>query len=315
MTLNGREIIVGVDGTDQSLGALRWAAREAKRRGAPLHLVSAYSVPVYAGSTFDVGYAAFDQGALDDAVKELVREAALHVQNLNVEVRSTVETGDPSGVLLELSKSAQLLVLGSRGRGGLLGRLLGSVSTAVPAHSHCPVGIIPLPWAREHQLERDINETKAFIDGVSVGSDGSKHSSVAMLRAADEAQLLGVPLTVVCAVPPMAGAASWMPTPVDFENIYQEIADALNASVRWLRGHFPDLEINAELLDGSPIDVLVQQSNLNRLVVMGTRGRGGFAGMLLGSTSQGVIHNSAGPLMIIQGFEDERLADRPEVTL
>lgn len=313
MSLENREIVVGVDGSEQSLGALRWAAREAHRRNAPLHIVTAYSMPLFVGSTFDAGYAAIDEAALNRAVRELVRDAAEHVADLDVAVRSTAEAGDPSGVLVELSRTAQLLVLGSRGRGGLLGRLLGSVSTAVPAHSHCPVGIIPLPWAKEHQLDRDISDARAFVEGVAVGSDGSEHSSVAMLRAAEEAQLLGVPLTVVCAVPPMAGAASWMPTPVDFEDIYREITDALNASVRWLRGHFPELQIMPELLDGSPIDVLVGQSKLNRLVVMGTRGRGGFAGMLLGSTSQGVLHNSGGPVMIIQQFADERLADRPEL--
>lgn len=313
MNASELEIVVGVDGTDQSLGALRWAAREAKRRGAALHIVSAYTMPVYAGSTFDVGYAAVDEQALDRAVREVVRDAADHVRDLRVETRCTVETGDPSGVLVELSRTAQLLVLGSRARGGLLGRLLGSVSTAVPAHSHCPVGIIPLSWAREHQLERDLDQPHAFIEGVSVGSDGSRHSSSAMLRAAEEARLFGVPLTVLCAVPPLVGAAAWMPAPVDLEAMHREIAGSLDRSVQWLRGHFPDLEITPEVLHGSPIEVLVEQSKRNRLVVTGTRGRGGFASMLLGSTSQGVLHHCAGPVMIVQRFDDARLADRPEV--
>ncbi|MGL1831933.1 UNVERIFIED_CONTAM: universal stress protein, partial [Acinetobacter sp. HSTU-ASm16] len=95
-------------------------------------------MPMIGGSTFDVGYAAFDDAAMNRAVEDLVGEARRRVAELDVDVRSTVQAGDPSSVLLELSEDAQLLVLGSRGRGGLIGRLLGSVSTAVPAHAHCP---------------------------------------------------------------------------------------------------------------------------------------------------------------------------------
>ena len=69
MSLENREIVVGVDGSEQSLGALRWAAREARRRSAPLHIVTAYSMPLFVGSTFDAGYAAIDEAALDRAVR------------------------------------------------------------------------------------------------------------------------------------------------------------------------------------------------------------------------------------------------------
>ena len=202
------EIVVGVDGSEQSMGALHWAAREARRRGAPLHMVTAYSVPMFGGSTFDVGYAAFDDAAMNRAVEDLVGEARRRVAELDVDVRSTVQAGDPSSVLLELSEDAQLLVLGSRGWGGLIGRLLGSVSTAVPAHAHCPVGIIPLQWGREYQLHENVSRRQALVDGVTVGSDGSQQASSAMLWAAEEAEQLGVPLTVVCAAPSDSGSCS-----------------------------------------------------------------------------------------------------------
>ena len=309
------EIVVGVDGSEQSMGALHWAAREARRRGAPLHMVTAYSVPMIGGSTFDVGYAAFDDAAMNRAVEDLVGEARRRVAELDVDVRSTVQAGDPSGVLLELSEDAQLLVLGSRGRGGLIGRLLGSVSTAVPAHAHCPVGIIPLQWGREYQLHENVSRRQAFVDGVTVGSDGSQQASSAMLWAAEEAEQLGVPLTVVCAAPSDSGSSAWLPSPVDFDNLRGEIQAAIDAGVRWLRGHFPNLDITGELVGGSPIHVLVERSAQNQLVVTGTRGRGGFAGMLLGSTSQGVLHNSAGPAMIVPCIRDPRLSDRPDVAI
>nr|WP_255396258.1 universal stress protein [Kocuria sp. CNJ-770] len=147
------EVVVGVDGSEQSLGALRWAAREARRRGLPVRLVTAYSMPVFSGSGFDTGYATVDEAALTQGVEELLNHAADQVRPVGVELRATVETGDPSGALLELSRTAELMVLGSRGRGGLLGRLLGTVSTAVPAHAKCPTGWCPCPgprstWAR-----------------------------------------------------------------------------------------------------------------------------------------------------------------------
>ena len=157
------EIIVGVDGSEQSLGALHWAAREARRRGAPLRVVTAYTVPMIGGSTFDVGYAAFDDAAMNRAVEDLVADARRRVAELDVEVRSTVQAGDPSGVLVDLSRDAQLLVLGSRGRGGFIGRLLGSVSTAVPAHAHCPVGIIPLQWGTEYRVHEDVSRRLSLI--------------------------------------------------------------------------------------------------------------------------------------------------------
>ena len=315
MDARNAEIVVGVDGSEQSLGALHWAAREARRRGAPLHMVTAYSVPVIGGSTFDAGHAAYDDAAVSRALEDLVASARRSVAGLGVDIRSTVEAGDPSGVLLELSRCAQLLVLGSRGKGGFLGRLLGSVSTAVPAHSECPVGIIPLGWGRDCQLTENLNRRQAFVDGVTVGSDGSDHASAAMLCAAEEAQQLGVPLTLVCAAPSETGKFGWLPAPVDFGDLRGQVRSALDACVQWLQGHFPDLEMHGELADGAPVDVLVERSAHNQLVVTGTRGRGGFTGMLLGSTSQGLLHNCVGPALIVPSRDDPRLADRPDVVI
>ncbi|MDO4918029.1 universal stress protein [Kocuria sp.] len=315
MNARDAEIVVGVDGSEQSLGALHWAAREARRRGAPLHVVTAYTLPMVGGSTFDVGYAAFDDAALSRAVADLAEDARRRVAELDVDVRSTVQAGDPSGVLVELSRGAQLLVLGSSGRGGFLGRLLGSVSTAVPAHAHCPVGIIPLQWGTDYRLSENVSRRGAFVDGVTVGSDGSGHASSAMLWAADEAEQLGVPLHVVCAAPAENASYAWLPSPVDFDDLRGEVRAALDACVAWLRSHFPGLEITGELVDGAPIDTLVACSAQNQLVVTGTRGRGGFTGMLLGSTSQGVLHNCTGPAMIVPRFEDPRLQDRPDVAV
>lgn len=309
------EIVVGIDGSEQSLGALRWAAREARRRGRPLRLVTAYSMPVFSGSGFDTGYATVDEAALARGVEELLDHAADQVRGVGVELRATVETGDASGALVELSRTAELLVLGSRGRGGLLGRLLGTVSTAVPAHAKCPTGVVPLSWSKEHLGPEELRSTPALVDRVVVGSDGSAQARAAMLYAAEEARLLGVPLSVVCALPPVTGALAWMPTAVDFEAMHEDVARALDGGVAWLESWYPGLEIGAELADGPPVQVLVEQTRRNSLVVLGTRGRGGFAGMLLGSTSQGVLHNAAGPVLVVPDRDDERIETRKDFDL
>lgn len=309
------EVVVGIDGSEQSLGALRWAAREARRRGRPLRLVTAYGLPVLSGSGLDTGYAAVDEAALTRGVEELLNHAADQVRDAGVELRATVEAGDSSGILLELSRTAELLVLGSRGRGPLLGRLLGTASTAVPAHARCPTAVVPLPWAQEHLRPGDLTGSHPLVEGVVVGSDGSTQARAAMLHAAEEARLLGVPLTVVCALPPVSGALAWMPTAVDFELMYDDVARALDGGVAWLRSWFPDLEVGSELADGPPVQVLVDRTRRNRMVVLGTRGRGGFAGMLLGSTSQGVLHHAAGPVLVVPDRPDERIETRKDFGL
>jgi nucleotide-binding universal stress UspA family protein len=306
------EVVVGIDGTEQSIGALRWAAREARRRGCSVRMVTAYSPPVFSGSGFDTGYAMVDEATLARGVEEMLEHAAEQIRGVAVPLRATLETGDPSGALLELSRTAELLVLGSRGRGGLLGRLLGTVSTAVPAHAKCPTGVVPLPWAREHLHPEEIPDTRALVDRVVVGSDGSDQARAAMLDAAEQARLLGVPLHVICALPPVSGALAWMPTPVDFERMVEDVSRALQGGVDWLRSWFPDLEIGSELAEGTPVQVLVEQTRRNNLVVLGTRGRGGFAGMLLGSTSQGVLHNAVGPVLIVPDHYDERIETRKD---
>ena len=91
---------------------------------------------------------------------------------------------------------------------------------------------------------------------------------------------------------------------------FEEIAVQLEAGTAWIRSHFPHLTVEAQLVDGSPVDILVEASRHVELVVVGTRGRGGFAGMLLGSTSDGILHHAKGPVMVVPDRDDPRLADR-----
>lgn len=305
------EIIVGLDGSKQSYGALRWAAHEAKLRNIPLRVVTAYSLPVFTGSGFDAGYSVIDEDALVEGVAQILDEAKDRLGALGdeIDLRVSVQTGDASAILLELSKNAELMVVGSRSHGAFLGRLLGTVSTSLPAHSHCPTVAVP------HAYADKIAENPEILDErrpVVVGSDGSDQARLAILKAAEEASRRGAKLVLVNALAPYTGALNWVPAAVDFEAIYREVVALQRKAAEWIRGYFPELEIEFKLIDGSASQVLVEEGKTAELMVVGTRGRGGLTGMVLGSTSQGVLHHAPVPLMVVPEMEDERVDTAPE---
>lgn len=315
-----RGIVVGVDGSEHSHCALVWAAREAERRRRPLHIVTAYSVPVFAASGLDGGYATVDDSVIREGAEAILKQAMDKVAGYSIDVDASVENGDASGVLLEMTETAELLVFGTRGRGGFVGRLLGSVSSALPAHAKCPTVTVPLICGdrlgettedRHVRAEREKSGNQPVENVVVAGVDGSEQARVAVLEAAAEAERLAATLRIVCAVPQYSGSLAWVPAPMDREALFADIRVQLDAGVAWLKSHFPKLQVETRLVDGSPVDILVESSRHVELVVVGTRGRGGFAGMLLGSTSDGILHHAKGPVMVVPDREDPRLADRP----
>ncbi|WP_394251094.1 universal stress protein [Arthrobacter pityocampae] len=312
-------IVVGVDGSDQSTCALLWAAREAGRRSAPLYVVTAYTVPVFAASSMDAGYATVDDEVIRESARAVLDEALSRLEGMALEVYPRIETGDAAGVLLDLSEEAELMVVGSRGRGGFVGRLLGSVSSALPAHAKCPTAVIPVrtgarlghpELGRKPGRDRDRNAPAAVEPVVVVGVDGSEQARTASLAAAEEARSRGLPLRVICSVAPFNGSLAWVPAPVDRKALHADLAVQLAAGRDWLQSHYPDVVITVDLVDGPPAEVLIEASATSELLVVGTRGRGGFAGMLLGSTSQGVLHHARGPVLVVPDRADPRLEDR-----
>ena len=311
-------VVVGVDGSDQSLCALVWAAKEAERRGSPLHVVTAYTVPIFAASSMDAGYTTMDDAIIREGAQSVLDKALERISRYAIEVFPRVETGDAAAVLLELSEEADLMVVGSRGRGGFVGRLLGSVSSAVPAHAKCPTVVVPLRTADRlpdagvtARSGASAAQTVVDVeDVVVVGVDGSEQGRAASLVAAEQAASRGIPLQILCALPPFSGSLAWVPAPMDLEALHAEISEQLNAGKAWLQSHFPDLPMSILLLDGPPAEIMINRTASVELLVLGTRGRGGFAGMLLGSTSQSVLHHAKGPVMVVPDREDPRLADR-----
>ena len=308
-------IVVGVDGSDQSICALFWAAREARRRQCPLHVVTAYTVPIFAASSMDAGYTTVDDEMIRDGARQVLDEAVARINHYGVEVIPRVETGDAAAVMLELSQDADLMVVGSRGRGGFVGRLLGSVSSALPAHAKCPTVVVPLRTAGrlpDSGVRPPANspDPDAVHQAVVVGVDGSEQGRAASLVAAEQAQRMNLPLRILCALPPFSGSLAWVPAPLDIEALHSELQEQLDAGRDWLQSHFPSLEMTVELVDGAPPEVLMDRTAKVELLVLGTRGRGGFAGMLMGSTSQSVLHHAKGPVMVVPDHEDARLLNR-----
>ena len=290
-------VLVGVDGTRTSAVAAQWAAREARRLGWGLHLVTTYALPSFPHLSLDGSYAALDDAPIRASAKALLEEATAAVADSEVEVTSSLEVGDAAGVLVELSRDAGLAVVGTRGRGGFADRLLGTVSSALPAHAHCPTVVVPV---------REGRDVLSPIRSIAVGVDGSQGSAQALERAIAEAQLWDAELTAVAAAPLASGAGvlAVLPPPLERESVLADFATGLDLEVDTvLAGR--DVQVKREVVEGTGAEVLSAFSERVDLLVVGTRGRGGFAGLLLGSTSQTLLYHTRCPLLVVPTNLDE----------
>lgn len=293
-------VVVGVDGSDASLAAVDWAVAEATRAGWRLHVVCAYALPSFTAASLDGGYAAMDDTAIQQGAQAVVDAAVARTEGSGLVVTSALETGDPAGVLVDLSREASMVVVGTRGGGGFTDRLLGTVSSALPAHAHCPTVVVPLREGRRYTP----------IERIVVGVDGSDSAKVALARAVDEAALWGAELSAVAAVPVAtgAGAMAWLPATVDREEVLADVREGLNVAVRSAVGE-REVRVRQHALDGNAAALMAEFSTAVELIVVGSRGRGGFAGLLLGSTSQAVLQHAASPVMVVPArIKDEGLS-------
>ncbi|MDO4258991.1 MAG: universal stress protein [Actinomycetaceae bacterium] len=285
-------ILVGVDGSTESLAATAWAADRAKITGAKVHVICTYALASYSAAALDGGYTVLDDEALKRGAELVVEDAVKHAKERGAtNISSSVEPGDPAGILVEMSAEVDLVVVGSRGGGGFTDRLLGTVSSALPAHAKCPVVVVPRHTSGKHFTP---------VERIVVGVDGSEVASAALKRSVDEALAWKARLTAVSAVPIASTGSmmSWLPTQVDRVALLKDVREGLTKAVASaVDGR--DLEVPCHALDGSPASLLIEFSTAVDLVVVGTRGRGGFAGVLLGSTSQTVLHHSTCPIMIV----------------
>lgn len=288
-------VIVAVDGGEASNNAVRWAANTAQKRGVPLRLASSYTMPQFLYAEGMVPPQELFDDLQNECLKtiETAREVAKEVAP-DLEIGHTVAEGSPIDMLLDLSKDATMIVMGSRGLGGLSGMVLGSVSAAVVAHAACPVVVV-----REDNSVTE--ETK--YGPVVVGVDGSDVSVKATEVAFEEAKARGAELIAVHTYmenqvhDPVAGAILGDEQWKQFE---EERQAKLDEKLAPLVEKFPDVKVTKVVTRDRPVRALVEQAADAQLLITGSHGRGGFKGMLLGSTSRALLQAAPCPMMVVR---------------
>jgi nucleotide-binding universal stress UspA family protein len=286
-------IIAGVDDSRSSYAALDWAVGEAGRRTLPLHLLHIVELPPPEGDPT----AGNGHEAIVAAARERVRGAAPHLA-----VTDETVAGDPAGVLVDRSRHASMIVVGNRGRGGFRSLLTGSVGVQTATHAQCPV-VVVRPHLREPSPDEEPVEQppRHAVGRVVVGVDGSDLSDAAVAFAFEEAVMRGISLTAVHAWHyPVSSSPGEMIFAVcvrpDVAEIQHKI---LTQALAAHRERHPDVPVQPVLAQGSPAAVLVHESIGAELLVVGSRGHGGFAGLLLGSVSDATIRHAGCPVAVI----------------
>lgn len=281
-------IVVGVDGSASAMDAVRLAAQEAAWRKHPLRIVHAFIWPLLHVPLGPSQAGPPEGGLRHEAERLLTESASLAVQTVpSVKVETELIEGAPSPVLLGAARSAELVVLGDRGLGGFTGLLIGSVAVQVAAHS--PVPVLVAKGALEHP------------GAVVLGADGSPASSNAVEYAFQEADFRATELVVVhtWSGPTSTGPGDMLPLVYDLDQVQAEEERVLAEALAGYRDRYPNVTVRQEVLRAGASRTLIRKSEHAQLVVVGSRGRGGFTGLLLGSVSQQVLHHSHCPVMIV----------------
>lgn len=298
----GGGIVVGVDGSPASTAAVGWAAQDAALRDVSVTVVHAVApIPPASQPLGEIPVPASYAQWQDSEAKRIIDGA------LEVIGHSTPDSGSPPvrtelvhgaivPALVDFSREADMLVVGSRGQSAIRRVLLGSVSVGVLQRALCPVAVIH---------DEDQSPARSAHAPVLVGIDGSPTSELATDIAFDEASRRRVDLVALHAWsdltelgPPAMGwsPAEWLEI---HEREDQVLADWLDA---WQK-RYPAVAVRRVVVGGQPAHALVENAESAQLVVVGSRGRGGFAGMLLGSVSRAVVNSAPMPVIVARTSE------------
>jgi nucleotide-binding universal stress UspA family protein len=284
-------IVVGVDGSPASNVAVDWAARAAAMRNVSLTLVHVASgfAGTWPQTPLPGGFGTWQKqrgrAFLNDAVR--IAEAAGNRTGVP-RMKTEMYYSGVVPTLVDLSKEAQMVAVGSRGQGAF-GSLLGSVSTGLAHHAHCPVAVI-------HD-EDPLMPYPAHAP-VLVGIDGSPASELATAMAFDEASHRQVDLIALHAWSD-AGVLDF--PGMDWSTMKSSEDEVLAERLAGWQERFPDVTIHRLLVCDRPARQLIEHSEEAQLVVVGSHGRGGFAGMLLGSVSTAVLQSARMPVIVARG--------------
>lgn len=284
-------IVVGVDPGAAGAAALQWAVREAVSRQLPLHAVRAWSPIAFAMEY--VASVSYDVQAQEGALAQQIADEQLKLAAEQVPgadgIACTAEAfrGTPARVLVEQSEGSAMVVVGTRGHGALSRAVLGSVSSSVLHHVTVPVTVVPEP-----PLERDGSPAR-----VLVGVDHSKPSIVALTAAAEQARRRGLVLVPVYVHEPVLGDVAGVGTCSSDPAALEEAERRTLQLAATVAG---GVDVRAEVVVGHPGATLNAMARPQDLLVVGSRGRGGFTGLLLGSTSTQCAQHATCPVLVVR---------------
>ncbi|WP_435069131.1 universal stress protein [Amycolatopsis thermoflava] len=291
MTNTAGVTVVGVDWSEASTAAVRWAAADAVRHHDRLHLVHGFS-PFTGryGSTMPALRALHDE--LVDNAKDFLAAAVRVARDAGGEeltVTTAMPEEHPAEALITASRGARALVLGASGAGGFTGVLAGTTAVQVVSHAQCPVVVVR-------------GRAAPAAGPVVVGVDGSPFSERALEAAFEEASWRGAPLVAVHAWSDedLLGGLGSFPLVVDWEAVRQDEELVLAERLAGRQERYPDVKVDRVVVRDRPRHQLIDWSRQAQLVLVGSRGRGGFSGLLLGSTSQALIHHAECPVMVVR---------------
>lgn len=282
-----RVIVVGVDGSRHGADALEWGLAEARLRDARVRVVHAWSiVPRALRGVLPPGLERARAGAVVEA-EDVLRRALEDADGEGVHVEPTVVEGQTAAVLVKAATDADLLVVGSRGHRGVAGVLLGSVSQQCLHHAPCPIAVV---HASHHGDRRRI----------VVGVDGSPGADAALDWAADEARRRETSLLAVCAYHEAPGVSGGGPAAAGaLAGLRESLATAAEDVLEHAERAVDEVGVSTLAVHGHPAEALLTAAGDAELLVVGSRGRGGFASLVLGSVSQHCAARAPGVVVVV----------------
>ena len=300
MTTTRKPIVVGVDESEASRAAVQWAAREAVRRESPLTLMHCYTTPTYAVPMVGVLPTSPYANAREDAERALegAKATAAEVMGRR-QVDTLMINGSAAAGLADEAPNAEMIVIGTSGRHQISGVTLGSVASRLAGNLPCPLIVIR---AARSDAEWDQHP-------IVVGVDGSHASDSALEFAFDEASRRGVPLIAVRVWDDTVfnGYMRVYALPVDRHAVDLDENESLSQSLSPWRDKYPDVKTAQLVLRGHPVGAILEHLESTGtelpqpgMIVVGSRGRGGFRGLVLGSTGHGLLAHATCPVAIVR---------------
>ena len=286
-----RPIVVGYDGSPAATAALRWAAALAAKEHTRVELVHALELPYSIGTRRVLGAPRLTE--LVDATAALLTAAAKPVEtdHPDIDVDVVVVVGSAAAILVDRARSARLVVVGSNGLGEVRDVLAGSVTAQLSMHAAVPVVVVPPNW------------TPASGNGrVVVGVDGSQVSAAAVDFAFGFAEVVGAQVEAILTWtgPVSTGPGDMVPLVYNADDLRRDNQLTIAECLAGQADKHPDVVVRSRVIRGRPADILEAASRGGTLLVVGSRGHGGFRGLLLGSVSQALIHRTTCPIAIVR---------------